>query len=222
MRVVVIGGGPAGMMAAITAASKIENKEKNKVILIEKMDKLGKKLLITGKGRCNITSNIDIEEFIKNIPGNGKFLYSAFKNFSNKDIVNLLKKEGLDVKVERGNRIFPVTDKSSDVLKVFLKLLEKENVKILTKTKVSKILTKDDKVIGVIANDKKIEAEKVIIATGGKSYPLTGSNGDGYTLAESLGHKVIEAKPSLVPLTSKGESLKYCQMMQGLSLKILI
>ena len=199
MRVVVIGGGPAGMMAAITAASKIENKEKNKVILIEKMDKLGKKLLITGKGRCNITSNIDIEEFIKNIPGNGKFLYSAFKNFSNKDIVNLLKKEGLDVKVERGNRIFPVTDKSSDVLKVFLKLLEKENVKILTKTKVSKILTKDDKVIGVIANDKKIEAEKVIIATGGKSYPLTGSNGDGYTLAESLGHKVIEAKPSLVP-----------------------
>ena len=175
--------------------------------------------MITGKGRCNITSNIDIEEFIKNIPGNGKFLYSAFKNFSNKDIVNLLKKEGLDVKVERGNRIFPVTDKSSDVLKVFLKLLEKENVKILTKTKVSKILTKDDKVIGVIANDKKIEAEKVIIATGGKSYPLTGSNGDGYTLAESLGHKVIEAKPSLVPLTSKGESLKYCQMMQGLSLK---
>lgn len=219
MRVVVIGGGPAGMMAAITAASKIENKEKNKVILIEKMDKLGKKLLITGKGRCNITSNIDIEEFIKNIPGNGKFLYSAFKNFSNKDIVNLLKKEGLDVKVERGNRIFPVTDKSSDVLKVFLKLLEKENVEILTKTKVSKILTKDDKVIGVIANDKKIEAEKVIIATGGKSYPLTGSNGDGYTLAESLGHKLIEAKPSLVPLTSKGESLKYCQMMQGLSLK---
>ena len=147
------------------------------------------------------------------------FYIVHLRNFSNKDIVNLLKKEGLDVKVERGNRIFPVTDKSSDVLKVFLKLLEKENVKILTKTKVSKILTKDDKVIGVIANDKKIEAEKVIIATGGKSYPLTGSNGDGYTLAESLGHKVIEAKPSLVPLTSKGESLKYCQMMQGLSLK---
>ena len=215
MKVIVIGGGPAGMMAAITAATQKENQ----VILIEKMEKLGKKLLITGKGRCNITSNIDMEDFMKNIPGNGKFLYSAFKNFSNKDIINLLKREGLETKVERGNRVFPITDKSSDVLNIFLKLLKKENIEILTKTKVNKILVKDNKVVGVIANNKQIEAEKVIIATGGKSYPLTGSTGDGYILASELGHTINEIKPSLVPLKSKGESLKYCQMMQGLSLK---
>ena len=125
MKIVVIGGGPAGMMAAITASN-----ENNKVILIEKMQSLGRKLLITGKGRCNITSSLPMEEFIKNTPGNGKFLYSAFNNFSNEDIINFLKEEGLEVKEERGNRIFPVTDKSQDVLNCFIKRLKKDKVEI--------------------------------------------------------------------------------------------
>ena len=215
MKVIVIGGGPAGIMAAIKAAEQ----EENEVILLEKMEKLGKKLLITGKGRCNITNNIEIEDFINNIPNNGRFLYSVFKNFNNKDIINLLNREGLETKVERGNRVFPITDKASDVLSIFIKLLKKENVEILTCTKVNKIMVHDNKVIGVIANNKKIEAEKVILATGGKSYPLTGSTGDGYILAQEVGHTINEIKPSLVPLKSKGESLKYCKMLQGLSLK---
>lgn len=121
MKVIVIGGGPAGIMAAIKAAEQ----EENEVILLEKMEKLGKKLLITGKGRCNITNNIEIEDFINNIPNNGRFLYSVFKNFNNKDIINLLNREGLETKVERGNRVFPITDKASDVLSIFIKLLKK-------------------------------------------------------------------------------------------------
>lgn len=144
MKVIVIGGGPAGMLAAISAAQL-----GNEVIILEKMNSCGRKLLITGKGRCNITSSLDISEFIKNTPGNGKFLYSAFKNFTNKNIIELLNKNGVKVKEERGNRVFPVSEKSLDVLQALIKELNRLNVKIVTNAKVIKILEKDKKVIGV-------------------------------------------------------------------------
>lgn len=178
MKVIVIGGGPAGMMAAITSA---ENG--NEVILLEKNKGLGKKLLITGKGRCNITSSLPMEDFIKNTPGNGMFLYSAYNKFTNQDIISFLKKQGLDVKEERGNRIFPVTDKSQDVLNCFEKKLKSlKNVKIMYEMPVLEILTDEQNtaVLGVkCKNGDIIKANKVILATGGKSYPLTGSTGDG-------------------------------------------
>lgn len=212
MKVVVIGGGPAGMMSAITSA---ENG--NKVILIEKMQSLGRKLLITGKGRCNITSSLSMDEFIKNTPGNGMFLYSVYKNYTNTDIINFLKRQGLEVKEERGNRIFPITDKSQDVLKCFTKRLKELNVEILLNQKVNEIIVKDGSVAGVKLQDKIINTDKIILATGGKSYPLTGSTGDGYKMVEKLGHTVTKIKPSLVPLETFE---KYtCKEMQGLSLR---
>ncbi len=214
MKVIVIGGGPAGMLSAISASI-----QGNDVTILEKMNSLGKKICITGKGRCNITSSLPIEEFIKNTPGNGKFLYSAFQNFNNQDIINLLKEEGLKTKEERGNRIFPVTDRASDVLDALIKKLKKHKVKIITNAKVDEILVKDGKVIGVMVGNKKYDAEKVILATGGKSYPTTGSTGDGYKLAEKLGHKIIELKSSLVALTAKSKSLEICKELQGLTLK---
>lgn len=212
MKVIVIGGGPAGMMSAITSAE-----QGNQVILMEKMSSLGRKLLITGKGRCNITSSLDMDEFIKNTPGNGRFLYSCYQEFTNQDIIDFLKRQGLDVKEERGNRIFPVTDKSLDVLKAFTKRLKELNVKIEYNMTVEEILVQDSKVIGVKANGETINADKVILATGGKSYPLTGSTGDGYELAKQLGHTITDIKPSLVPLETHNK--KVCQEMQGLSLR---
>ncbi len=216
MKVVVIGGGPAGMMAAITASQN-----EDKVILIEKMKSLGKKLLITGKGRCNITSSLPIEDFIKNTPGNGKFLYSAYQVFTNEDIIRFLKEEGLEVKEERGNRIFPVTDHSQDVLDCFVRKLKKENVEIHYNEKVEEILYKENEngkiVTGIKTNKGQILADKVILATGGKSYPLTGSTGDGYILAKNLGHTITEIKPSLVPLEIYEKEI--CKDLQGLSLK---
>ena len=231
------------MLSAITAA---ENG--NKVTIIEKNNTLGKKLLITGKGRCNITSSLPINDFIKNIPGNGRFLYSAFENYTNEDIINFLKKQGLEVKEERGNRIFPVTDKSLDVLNCFKNRIKELNIEVLFNTAATKIVVKDEKVIGVetketknkefdevksglenklkikkidnqnnIKNKEYVEAEKVILATGGKSYPLTGSTGDGYNLAKNLGHTITPIKPSLVPLVCYEKNL--CKEMQGLSLK---
>ena len=216
MKVVIIGGGPAGMMAAITAAERGQ-----KVILIEKMKTLGRKLLITGKGRCNITSSLSMDDFIKNVPGNGKFLFSVFQNYTNKDIISFLKRQGLDVKEERGNRIFPITDKSQDVLNCFIKRLEQLNVKIIYNSRVDEIITEKEediiKVIGVKVNNKIINANKIIIATGGKSYPLTGSTGDGYEIAKKLGHTITKIKPSLVPLEIVEKN--QCIELQGLSLK---
>ena len=231
-KVIVIGGGPAGMMAAITA-----KENENEVIILEKNGQLGKKLLITGKGRCNITSSLDMEEFIKNTPGNGMFLHSAFQQFTNKDIIHFLKQQGLDVKEERGNRIFPVTDKSMDVLACFTKKIKELNIEVQYHTTVSEILVKpndeinkeningkekskkmiDKKVIGVKTNHGILQADKVILSTGGKSYPLTGSTGDGYILAEKLGHTITNIKPSLVPLETFEK--QECKELQGLSLR---
>ena len=212
MKVIVIGGGPAGMMAAISSAEK-----GNEVILLEKMQSLGRKLLITGKGRCNITSSLDMEEFIKNTPGNGMFLYSCYKQFTNQDMTRFLKEEGLEVKEERGNRIFPVTDKSLDVLKCFTKKIKDLPIKVEYNTTVQEILTENHQVIGVKTINNVIKADKVILATGGKSYPLTGSTGDGYELARKLGHTITKIKPSLVPLESYDKDM--CKNLQGLSLK---
>ena len=220
MKVIIIGGGPAGMLAAISSAQN-----GNEVTILEKMDMLGKKLLITGKGRCNITSNIPIEDFIKNIPGNGMFMYSSFNNFDNTDIIKLLQEEGVETKVERGNRIFPVSDKSQDVQKALIKRLKKLNVKTVLNAKVESILVNEEReAYGVVAKingkKEKILAEKIIVATGGKSYPGTGSTGDGYTILKQLGHTITQIRPSLVPLTaSKNKGLELCKNMQGLSLK---
>ena len=215
MKVIVIGGGPAGMIAAIHSA---ENG--NEVILLEKNKSLGNKLLITGKGRCNITSSLPMEDFIKNTPGNGMFLYSAYNKFTNQDIISFLKKQGLDVKEERGNRIFPVTDKSQDVLNCFEKKLKSlKNVKIMYEMPVSEILVNEEKIVTGVKckNGAIIKADKVILATGGKSYPLTGSTGDGYEMAKKLGHTITKIKPSLVPLETYEQDLH--QSLQGLSLR---
>lgn len=202
----------------IAAATASENG--NEVTILEKMENIGKKLLITGKGRCNITNSADMEEFMKNIPENSKFLYSSFNKYTNQDIVNFLKKQGVETKVERGGRIFPVSDKAQDVLEAFKRRLKELKVQIRTNFEVAKILTEDGNVTGIEGkNGEKILADKVILATGGKSYPVTGSTGDGYRMAKMLGHTVTELKPSLVPLTTSGNSRVLCQQMQGLSLK---
>ena len=219
MKVIIIGGGPAGMLAAITSAQN-----GNETTIIEKNNRLGKKLLITGKGRCNITSSIDINDFINNIPGNGKFLYSAFQNYTNKDIINFLEKNGVSVKEERGNRIFPKSDKSLDVEKAFEREITRLHINVKLNSKVTKIMVKNNKVEGVkYLNSENIEktlyADKIILATGGATYPLTGSTGDGYKMAEQLGHTVTKIKPSLVPLTASKGSIKICQKLQGLSLR---
>lgn len=203
------------MIAAVTAS---ENG--NEVTILEKMENIGKKLLITGKGRCNITNSADMEEFMKNIPENSKFLYSSFNKYTNQDIVSFLKKQGVETKVERGGRIFPVSDKAQDVLEAFKRRLKELKVQIRTNFEVAKILTEDGNVTGIEGkNGEKILADKVILATGGKSYPVTGSTGNGYRMAKMLGHTVTELKPSLVPLTTSGNSRILCQQMQGLSLK---
>lgn len=216
MKVVIVGGGAAGMLAGIASAE-----ENNETVILEKMSSLGKKIRITGKGRCNITNAINIEEFINNIPGNGRFLYSAFKNFTNVDIVNLLKEEGLNVKVERGNRIFPVTDNAQSVIDALYSKLKKLNVKIITNVQVTDLIIKEKKVTGVEYKQnnekKKMTADKVVLATGGVSYPLTGSTGDGQNIAREYGHKINEMKPALIPMECYEKEL--CKSLQGLSLK---
>lgn len=209
MKVIVIGGGPAGLMAAGTAG-----KNGNEVILIEKMPTIGRKLLITGKGRCNITNNCDISEFVENIPGNGNFLYSALYTYTNQDVINFFEKYGVKTKIERGQRVFPVSDKSNDVLLALNKYVNDNNVKIYTDEKANELLIEDNKVIGIRTSKRKIYCDKLIIATGGKSYKITGSTGDGYTLLEKVGHSIISPKGSLIPL----ETYEVYDM-QGLSLK---
>lgn len=218
MKVVIIGGGPAGMMAAIASA-----KQGNNVTILEKKNSLGRKLLITGKGRCNITSSLPISEFIQNVPGNGRFLYSCFENYTNEDIMNFMKQHNVKTKEERGNRIFPKSDKSQDVLQAFINELNNLKVQIKLNVRVTKIGERDGKVAGVYYKNSESEifmpADKVILATGGMSYPDTGSTGDGYQIAKKLGHTISTIRPSLVPLICNGKSLNMCKKLQGLSLK---
>ena len=215
MKVVIIGGGPAGMMAAISCK---KHNPLYDVVILEKNNTLGRKLLITGKGRCNVTSSLEISEHIKNIPGNGMFMFSSFKNYTNEDIINMLESNGVKVKEERGNRIFPVSDKAQDVLNAFEKELRKLAVKIKLNSNVEDIqILEDNRFLITFNNKEKIEADKLIIATGGKSYPGTGSTGDGYDFASKFGHTVTAIRPSLVPLEIKEKS--DCKSMQGLSLR---
>lgn len=200
------------MMAAAVAAARGK-----KVILTEKNNILGKKLLITGKGRCNITNDADIEDFFKNVPRNANFLYSAFYTFTNNDLVRILNKLGLETKVERGGRVFPVSDRSKDVLNALKKLLNKNGVAIY-RGEVCDILIGGDKKKVIFSDKKSLECDKIIIATGGVSYPSTGSTGDGYKFAKKIGHTVIPPKPSLVPL----ETNENVYPMMGLSLKNVV
>ncbi len=220
--VIVIGGGAAGMMAAGIAAQNGK-----RVILLEKNPVLGKKLLITGKGRCNITNYCDVRELTENIPVNGKFLTNAFYGFSNFDVVNFFNWNGLETKIERGNRVFPVSDKAKDVVEILVKFIRKNNVEIIHNSAVE--IMKFGKIFAVkLDNDEVIKAKKLIITTGGKSYPSTGSTGDGYNFARNFGHKITKFKPSLVPIIAKGilpienvPNSKGCNVkeLQGLSLK---
>ena len=207
---IVIGGGPAGMFAAITAAGRGE-----KVLLLERNDRLGKKLLITGKGRCNVTNDCSAQDVLQNTPRNGRFLYSAMTAFPPEKIKNFFEERGCALKTERGNRVFPVTDKSASVLECLQKELRRQNVTVKT-ARVKGILTEDGQVKGVEIHNEKIASRWVILATGGASYPTTGSTGDGYAMAETLGHTIIPPQGSLVPLETAGAD---AQDMQGLSLR---
>ena len=207
---IIIGGGPAGMFAAITAAEQGQ-----KVLLLERNDRLGKKLLITGKGRCNVTNNCTEQEVLQNTPRNGRFLYSAMTAFPPEKTMAFFESRGCALKTERGNRVFPVTDRSQSVLECLQRELRRLGVTVKT-ARVQQILTEAGAVSGVQTQNEKIPADWVILATGGASYPTTGSTGDGYAMAKVLGHTVVEPQGSLVPLETAGED---CQDMQGLSLR---
>ena len=213
-KVIVVGGGAAGMLAAIFAA-----RNGNQVVLLEKNEKLGKKLYITGKGRCNLTNACDMDELFQNVVTNPKFLYGAFYSCNNFDVINFFEEIGLKTKIERGNRVFPESDKSSDVLAVLLKELKRLGVDIRYNCEVSEILFKDNCFNGVKikSNSEIIHGDKVIIATGGLSYPVTGSTGDGYRFAKDMGHRVTKLYPSLVPMNVAEVST--VKELQGLSLK---
>lgn len=211
-KVVVIGAGAAGMVAAATAANRGLD-----VTLLEKNHRVGRKLLITGKGRCNITNDCEIEELIENVPTNGKFLYSAFYTFTNTDVIEMFNKLGVATKTERGKRVFPESDKAHDIVNALEKMIKKEKVKLILNAKVDKIISKDGKVEKVILSDKKeIKCDAVIVATGGLSYPLTGSTGDGYKFAKSQGHTVVDTKPSLIGIEVQE---KYVSDLAKLSLR---
>lgn len=210
-RVVVIGGGAAGLMAAVIAG-----RERAKVTLLEKMNYVGKKMGITGKGRCNITNACDMSDFIKNTPGNGKFLYGAYERFTNEDLLQLLHDAGLETKVERGGRVFPASDSALDVRNTFMKLMKHYGVDVHLEEPVKKLLVDDGVVTGVVTDKETYHADAVVIATGGKSYPATGSTGDGYILAAQVGHKIIDIRPSLVPIVTEESWVKD---LMGLSLR---
>lgn len=207
---IVIGGGPAGMFAAITAAKKGE-----KVLLLEANDRLGKKLLITGKGRCNVTNHCGADEVLRNVPRNGRFLFSVMDACPPAAVMAFFENNGCALKTERGNRVFPVTDRSASVLDCLKAVMKKSGVQVMT-GRVKQILTSDGAVSGVQTQNETYHADRVILATGGVSYPTTGSTGDGYAMAEALGHTVVPPEGSLVPLETAGSD---CQDMQGLSLR---
>ena len=209
-RIIIIGGGAAGMMAAISAADAGAE-----VVIVERNDRCGRKLRITGKGRCNLTNDCTPNELMQNVPTNPKFLYAALSHFESSDTMALFESAGVPLKVERGRRVFPVSDKAIDVVDAMVKMCRDRGVKII-KGRVSEILSENGKASGVSIGGERMSAGAVIVATGGKSYPLTGSDGDGYRLAGELGHTTVTPKPSLVPLTSRD---KDCPYMQGLSLK---
>lgn len=210
-RVVVIGGGAAGLMAAVIAG-----REGAKVTLLEKMNYVGKKMGITGKGRCNITNACDMSDFIKNTPGNGKFLYGAYERFTNEDLLQLLHDAGLETKVERGGRVFPASDSALDVRNTFMKLMKQYGVDVHLEEPVKKLLFDDGVVTGVVTDKETYHADAVVIATGGKSYPATGSTGDGYMLAAQVGHTITDIRPSLVPIVTEESWVKD---LMGLSLR---
>ena len=210
-RVVVIGGGAAGLMAAVIAG-----REGAKVTLLEKMNYVGKKMGITGKGRCNITNACDMSDFIKNTPGNGKFLYGAYERFTNEDLLQLLHDAGLETKVERGGRVFPASDSALDVRNTFMKLMKHYGVDVHLEEPVKKLLVDDGVVTGVVTDKETYHADAVVIATGGKSYPATGSTGDGYILAAQAGHTITDIRPSLVPIVTEESWVKD---LMGLSLR---
>lgn len=211
-KVIVIGGGPAGMMAAYAASC-----QGHAVTVLEQNEKLGKKLFITGKGRCNITNAGDMDNLFANVMSNRKFLYSAFYTFDNEQVLSFFENQGLRTKVERGNRVFPLSDHSSDVIAALSRALKSQNVDIRLHTKVQSLLIRDEAACGVVLSDgKTVEADDVIVATGGISYPSTGSTGDGYRMAEESGHALVECTPSLVPFETKEDWVKD---LQGLSLR---
>lgn len=212
MKVIVVGGGAAGMMAAIRAGELHDN-----VILFEKNEKLGKKIYITGKGRCNVTNNADIDTILKNINRNPKFMYSAIYGFDNSRLYSFIEENGCPLKVERGERVFPVSDHASDIIKALSKALKDRRVNIKLNTPVKELILENGAVKGVILADGTREyADKVIVTTGGLSYPTTGSTGDGYKMAEAAGHTVVPTRPGLVPLVT-GET--WVPKLQGLSLR---
>ncbi|MGB9839606.1 NAD(P)/FAD-dependent oxidoreductase [Thermovenabulum sp.] len=212
-KIAVVGGGAAGLIAAYFA--KTINTD---VTLFERNHNLGRKILISGKGRCNLTNIKDVREIIENIPGNGKFLYSALNSFSNIDLINFMEKLGVKTKVERGGRVFPVSDKSEDVVVALKRALEKKGIILRLNSRVKEVIVSNGKVLGIKLYDREeyFPCDAVIIATGGLSYPSTGSTGDGYEIARSLGHTIVDLRPSLVPLITKENWVKD---LQGLSLK---
>lgn len=211
-KVLVIGGGAAGMMAAYAAGMC-----GHEVTLLEQNEKLGKKIYITGKGRCNFTNASPLEEIMQAVVSNPKFLYSAFYTFSNDAVMDFFENQGMPYKIERGNRAFPVSDHASDVIRALERAMKEQDVRIRLHTQVRELLIEDDKATGVLLTDGgKIMADSLILATGGLSYPTTGSTGDGHTMAKNSGHKIVTPIPALVPLTTKEE---YILRMQGLSLK---
>ena len=208
--IVVIGGGPAGMMSAIAAAEYGAA-----VCLMEPNERLGKKLNITGKGRCNVTNNCTVEELLQNVPCNARFLYSAFSQYDTGDVIAFFETHGVPMKTERGNRVFPVSDRAFDISGALEKYMKQLGVRVVRDRALS-LLVEDGVLSGVRGERGEYKAGRVIVATGGASYPLTGSTGDGYALAESVGHSIVEPRGSLVPLCSAGD---FCQKLQGLSLR---
>ncbi len=211
-KILIVGGGAAGMFASVIAAQQGHDVE-----VFEKNEKLGKKLFITGKGRCNLTNACDMEELFDSICTNSKFLYSAFYGFTNQDTIQFFENAGLRMKVERGNRVFPSSDHSSDVIAALEKKMRENGVKVFLNTKVHHLLTEENRCVGIVLeNGRERKGDRVIVATGGLSYPSTGSTGDGYEFAKACGHEVTERMPSLVPFNVKEE---WVRELQGLSLK---